>query len=316
MHRLRLMYILLFVSVVQPASAQDRAELWERCSASSVGANGTSADLIIGACASLIQSGQENTQNLALVLTKRGWQYGYRKRDFDQGLKDLNEAIQLQPNYTQAWAERCALKGMKSDYDAALGDCDKAIELAPQEASAWAFRGDILSEKGEEDRAIRDYTKAIELATNWMWPLNDRANIYEKRHQWDLAIRDFIRVIAISPDNAVGYESRCWLLAISGGDLTQALADCNKALTLQSDSENALDSRGFVYLKMKSYSKAIEDYDAALTRDAKLATSLYGRGIAKLHNGQSDSGNADIAAAKAIDPKIADEFADWGVSGI
>jgi tetratricopeptide (TPR) repeat protein len=308
------MYALLFVSVIQPALAQGRAELWKGCSAVSAGANGTSADLIIGACTSLIQSGRENTQNLALAFTNRGWQYGYAKRNFDQGLKDLNEAIQLQPNYAKAWAERGALKGMKHESDAALSDCNNAIRLAPNAAIAWAFRGDIFSEKDEEDRAIQDYTKAIELDPNWMWPLEDRAIIYEKRHQWDLARRDLNRVIALSPDNSTGYDSRCWLLAISGGDLTEALADCNMALTLQANNANFLNSRGFIYLKMGNYSNAIEDYDTALTRNPKLASALYGRGIAKLRNGKADSGNADIAAAKAIDPKIADEFADWGAT--
>jgi tetratricopeptide (TPR) repeat protein len=204
---------------------------------------------------------------------------------------------------------------MKRDSDEALNDCNNAIKLAPKDATAWAFRGDIFSEKGGEDRAIKDYTKAIELDPDWMWPLEDRGIIYEKRHQWDLAIQDFNKVVALSPDNSTGYNSRCWVLAISGGDLTQALTDCNMALALQSNNANFLDSRGFVYLKMENYSNAIEDYDAALMRNPKLASALYGRGIAKLRNGKADSGNADIAAAKAIDPNIADEFVDWGLTG-
>ena len=54
------------------------------------------------------------------------------------------------------------------------------------------------------------------------------------------------------------------------------------------------------------------DCDAAL--DAKMASSLYGRGIAKAAAGDSAGGAANIAAAKALAPKIADQFAGWGVS--
>jgi hypothetical protein len=43
------------------------------------------------------------------------------------------------------------------------------------------------------------------------------------------------------------------------------------------------------------------------------ASSLYGRGVAKLRKGDSSGGNADIAAAKAIQVNIDEEFARDGV---
>jgi hypothetical protein len=74
-----------------------------------------------------------------------------------------------------------------------------------------------------------------------------------------------------------------------------------------------LDSRGFVRLKSGELSSAIADYDAALQINPKHASSLYGRGIAKVRSGNSAGGNGDIAAAKLIQPDIADEFANYGV---
>ena len=58
--------------------------------------------------------------------------------------------------------------------------------------------------------------------------------------------------------------------------------------------------------------RAIADYDAALHLEAKRATALYGPGTAKLKKGDA-SGDADIAAAKAIKADIAEEFARYGV---
>jgi tetratricopeptide (TPR) repeat protein len=71
-------------------------------------------------------------------------------------------------------------------------------------------------------------------------------------------------------------------------------------------------NRGTAYLKLGQFDPAIADYDAALQLSAKKASSLYGRGIAKLRTGNT-SGNNDIAAAKAIDPAVADEFNRFGV---
>jgi tetratricopeptide (TPR) repeat protein len=63
---------------------------------------------------------------------------------------------------------------------------------------------------------------------------------------------------------------------------------------------------------MGQWDSAIADYDSALKIDPKLASSLYGRGIAEAKKGRAGDGSADISAAKAIDPKIAEEFAGYG----
>jgi hypothetical protein len=45
----------------------------------------------------------------------------------------------------------------------------------------------------------------------------------------------------------------------------------------------------------------------------KLATSLYGRGLIKRRTGNAAEAEADIAAATAISPNIAADFARYGV---
>ena len=59
---------------------------------------------------------------------------------------------------------------------------------------------------------------------------------------------------------------------------------------------------------------AVADYDEALKLNPKQAGSLYGRGLAKLKKGDAGGGEADIAAAKAIQADIAEEFARYGVT--
>jgi tetratricopeptide (TPR) repeat protein len=95
--------------------------------------------------------------------------------------------------------------------------------------------------------------------------------------------------------------------------MQQALADCNESLRLVPNDPNALDSRGFAYLKSGQLDAAIADYDSVLKLRPKTASSLYGRGVAKLNKGDGSGGNSDIAAAKAIQANIDDEFARAGV---
>jgi tetratricopeptide (TPR) repeat protein len=69
-----------------------------------------------------------------------------------------------------------------------------------------------------------------------------------------------------------------------------------------------------VYLRQGNYDKAIRDYDDALRRQPKSAWSLYGRGLAKLRKGMSAQGQSDIAAATALEPKIAEKAAKYGIA--
>jgi hypothetical protein len=66
-------------------------------------------------------------------------------------------------------------------------------------------------------------------------------------------------------------------------------------------------------MKMGQFDTAIGDYDSALRFEPKLASALYGRGVAKLKRGDKIGSDTDISAAKTIQAKIADEFARYGV---
>jgi lipoprotein NlpI len=96
------------------------------------------------------------------------------------------------------------------------------------------------------------------------------------------------------------------------GILKPALADCNQALRLMPKNAATLDSRGFVYLKMSQFDAAVSDYDAALRINPKRAFALYGRGLARLKN-EDTSGESDVAAAKALQADIAEEYARYGM---
>jgi tetratricopeptide (TPR) repeat protein len=129
-----------------------------------------------------------------------------------------------------------------------------------------------------------------------------------------VASADAGQVIRLAPANAAAWSGRCWSRAIVG-QLDQALSDCNEALRLE-PSANTLERRALVYLKSGQFGKAIADYDCALKTNPKRAGLLYGRGMAKLRGGDAAGGNADMAAAKEIDPRVADAFAGYNVPAL
>jgi tetratricopeptide (TPR) repeat protein len=72
--------------------AQETSEAWKWCE----GRNGASADLVIKSCTTVIQSGRENTENLAVAFYNRGKAYA-DKGDLDRAIQDFDQAIRLDP---------------------------------------------------------------------------------------------------------------------------------------------------------------------------------------------------------------------------
>ncbi|MGQ0686142.1 caspase family protein [Bradyrhizobium sp.] len=139
-----------------------------------------------------------------------------------------------------------------------------------------------------------------------------RGQVYASKGAYDLAIKDFNGSLRLNPKDVEAYNNRCWARTVIG-DLQAALKDCNEALRLRPNFVDALDSRGLLNLKSGQTKNAIADFDAALRINPRLTTSLYGRGLAKKRNGSIAEGDLDIANAKAMDPNIVKEFAEYGV---
>ena len=63
---------------------------------------------------------------------------------------------------------------------------------------------------------------------------------------------------------------------------------------------------------MGDFAKAAAAYDGALKIEPNHARALFGRGIAKIRSGDKSGGDADLAAALKIDPKIGADFTKFG----
>jgi len=64
---------------------------------------------------------------------------------------------------------------------------------------------------------------------------------------------------------------------------------------------------------MGQFDSAIQDYSSALRIEPRLASALYGRGLARLKKGDAAGGNADVEAARKLQTKVADDFSQYGV---
>jgi tetratricopeptide (TPR) repeat protein/predicted aspartyl protease len=201
---------------------------------------------------------------------------------------DFDQAIVLKPDYVPALIARAALRLNRRDAtgDAGgdvLADLDKVNLTVAKEADERLAVGNLYARAGSLEQAIGQYDKWLD------------AHLQEIR----------------TPDVLA---SRCRARAMLGAALDRALADCNRAVKERPQAVIYLDSRGLTYLRMGEYDKALKDYNAVLTALPKHPWALYGRGLAELHGGKTEQGQADIAASKSIDPRVAAEAAKRGLT--
>ncbi len=136
--------------------------------------------------------------NAALAFYNRGNAYR-EKGDYDDALREYNEAIRLNPNYADAFNNRGITYRAKRDYDRAIQDYDQAIRLDPKYAAAFNNRGNVYRDRKDYDRAIQDYDEAIRLNPNSALAFNNRANAYRNKRDYDRAIVDYEAAARIDP---------------------------------------------------------------------------------------------------------------------
>lgn len=230
---------------------------------------------------------------------------------------DFGRAIELEPQEARHYKDRARARLAGGRAVLAMADLAEALRRNPADIDALMTRGALYLASKDEASARADFEAAKTHA-----PGNDEVRIrigqtYNAIGHYDAAIQEYDRWLAANPEaDSVPQvlNERCWSRALLGKQLETALADCDVALKRGGRNSAFMDSRGLVLLRMGRLDEAIAQYDAALKLQPKQGWSLYGRGVAKLRRGDKAGGEADIAAAKAARPGIAEEASRLGVT--
>ncbi len=107
------------------------------CSAALAGAQedcaqGKDRDAVIRAC-TLIIEGRAKGDKAVAYFNRAGWSR-------EQAIADYSRAIEINPNYAEAYKWRALRYSLADDHDRAIADDSRAIELDPNDAKAYNDR--------------------------------------------------------------------------------------------------------------------------------------------------------------------------------
>ena len=123
--------------------------------------------------------------------------------------EDLKKQVQANMNQNQQklrandWFEEGYRAQQVKQYDIAIAAYSKAIELSPQFAEAYYNRGNAYNVNGQSDAAINDYSEAIRINPQFAFAYNNRGLAYCNKGQLNNAIKDYneaIRIMNYTPN--------------------------------------------------------------------------------------------------------------------
>ena len=115
-------------------------------------------DIALDIWASWMQSGSD-AADLIMERAVQAQAFG----DLDHARALYDRVIAIQPDYAEAWNRRATVFLAQENYSEALRDVNEALRLEPRHFGAWGGLGAVLERLGSKDEAVSAYEKALEI---------------------------------------------------------------------------------------------------------------------------------------------------------
>ena len=182
----------------------------------------------------------------------------------EAALDALTKAIEVDPNFIDAYTNRAWLQRSQGNDEGAIADMASAIAIEPENPELFYTRGQLQWFNDNHEAALVDIDAAIALDDGLSGPYNQRALINASLGEYETALEDVKK---------------------------SARANKNELST------HVRDTRAYVYLKMGNFVRAKADYDKLFRQEFRSPYSLLGGAIAYDALGDTDTALGLIAEA-------------------
>jgi len=213
-------------------------------------------------------------------------------------IKDLNGAINLDPNYAEAYIARGAYL-FKSNPSAAKTDLGTALNITPDSALAYLYLTDAQLNLGENDAALASATHANELDITLVPVYLALARAYIATGQTAQAVSVLKTYTIFMPDDTSAFL-QLGIAYNAAGEYEAAVEVLNKAIDTDRHNAEAYFQRGTAYLNLDNPNLAEADFKAAVDYDPTDFDSQLG--LARAYFLQGKPGNAYMQAEQKAMP--------------
>ena len=212
-------------------------------------------------------------------------------KNFKDAVEQFTKAIEIDPDYTDAYIERAIAYERIDKLENAADDYNRAIVFEQKDPEIFYGAARINYKLGNYEEAKKfieksmslksKYLEALQLQVKILIELEDYMNaltaakkalilkdnsynnyyhgiVSEKLKNYNQAEIDYQKAIAKNKGFVEPYVALA-SLRLQMNKLDQAIENCNKAISLDPENTDAYLVRSKVYIKMMQYSKAIDD---------------------------------------------------------
>ena len=220
-------------------------------------------------------------------------------KNFEFAIAEFTKAVELDPDYTEAFVERGKLYDITGNKDAAIEDFSKAVVFEPKDEELFYFLGKCYNEVGKYDQALGALNRATNLAKRGLIPYQEKVKTLLALERFErarevvdtaLVIKDtplnnyYMGVVSVKLEefdkaekffNKSISKSRYFVparldladLCRNLDQLDKAMTQCNYVLTLDKKNIRAYHIRSDLYVKQLEYPNGINDISRIIILD-------------------------------------------------
>ena len=162
----------------------------------------------------------------------------YHNDQIEKAIVAYQTAIQLEPNFADAYGGLGVIYWRTGDLDAAIRHCQKAIKIAPENIEFHQNLTRIYWQKGMYDAAAVGYRIILELNPSDENALHHLGIILLSKQAYDEAVSCFQKVLQLKPDNALTHGA-LGVAYYRLGEEDLAIHEFQEVLRLDPGNQNA-----------------------------------------------------------------------------
>ena len=229
----------------------------------------------VGATASLFILNSINTANAGDLYKKANTFYELQR--YQEALNNYQQAIEIKPEYAQAWNGQAKALYELDSHQEALSAYDKAIELEPNYLDSWKGRGFALNKLKRYQEAIYSFDKALKLQPESPEILNAKGQALSNLKRYDEAINSYDKAVEFNPDYDQALYNKAWVL-YSLKRYKDALNTYEQVINLKPNNERAWYNSGNALINLKREKDAFRAYDKAVQYKPNFYQAWLSRG--------------------------------------
>jgi tetratricopeptide (TPR) repeat protein len=214
----------------------------------------------------------------------------------------LLENEQFSERKAMIWREQGRLFAAGQDFASAVASFDEAIEIKPDYHEAWYGRGFALGNLGRYEEAVASFDEAIKIKPDHADACNNRGFALHNLGRYEEAVASFDEAVKIKPDYHQAWYNRGIALRNLGRN-EDAVGSYNEAVKIKPDYHEAWYNQGIALHNLGRYEEASKSHNKAIEINPKYAGAWYNVACANSILGNIDAAIENLQTAINLDAK-------------